>query len=484
MEVAEIFFRAISLKSPEARLALLEQTCEGDSVRRRIVELLLETHDSVDDSVPGTVSTPDDADVDPRQSTSAIDHLALIPSQRSGSWGRLGRYEVVRILAIGGMSVILEALDTYLNRIVAIKLISAALCQSHRARTRFLREAELAATIDHQHVAKIFAVEQQDNVPYLVMELIRGSTLRSQICEGGLPVGELLRIGRQIAQGLAAIHAEGLVHRDIKPDNVLLERPGQNVKIADFGVARAVDEKGITHTGELMGTPQFMSPEQAQGLEVDARSDLFSLGALLYTMASGHSPFEAETPLASMKRVCDDTPVPISRVRSDLPDSIVDLIPRLLAKRPEQRRVSAQEVADLFAGFFSEERPTNSLALSRALRRLAIAAGFAICLIILGVTYVLTVPTTSNLRIQYLWYGYAQVEVEVEDPDMDVEVVGRNLMLRKVGSFESWFQPGQYTFRSSKNGRQISSHNVGFGVWDHQRLVIDRSGSLTKFEQE
>src|SRR5262249_12096715 len=160
---------------------------------------------------------------------------------------------------------------------------------------------------------------------------------------------QILRIGMQIASGLAAAHAQGLVHRDIKPANVLLENGIERVKITDFGLARSIDDVRITQAGAVYGTPQYMSPEQAQGERVDQRSDLFSLGSVMYTMSTGRPPFRGDTTMAVLKRVCDDTPRPIREVNPDIPESLVEIVNKLSAKNPDARFQTASEIAELLS---------------------------------------------------------------------------------------------------------------------------------------
>ena len=199
----------------------------------------------------------------------------------------------------------------------------------------------------HPHVVTIYAVHEEQ-FPYLVMEFIDGESLQHKIDrEGPLDVKEILRIGLQVATGLAAAHAQGLIHRDIKPANILLENGVERVRITDFGLARAVDDLGMTKTGEVAGTPQYMSPEQAEGNPVDHRSDLFSLGSVLYALCTGRSPFRAESTVATIRRVCDATPHPIRDLNPEIPPWLAKIIGRLLKKAPSQRIQTASEIADL-----------------------------------------------------------------------------------------------------------------------------------------
>ncbi len=272
----------------------------------------------------------------------------LEPSSKPGSLGRLGHHDVLEVLGRGGFGIVVRAFDESLHRVVAIKVLSPQLASTSPARKRFLREARASARVRHANVVQIYAVEERP-LPYLVMEYIPGQTLQQRLDESGpSDVRDVLRIGAQIARGLAAAHDQGLIHRDIKPGNILLESSiEQNVKITDFGLARAADDASLSQSGVIAGTPLFMAPEQAKGEPPDPRADLFSLGSVLYTMASGRPPFRANTPLAVLKRVAEDTPRPIRQIIPEVPQWLCDLIARLHAKDPADRFQSAAEVAGL-----------------------------------------------------------------------------------------------------------------------------------------
>ena len=252
------------------------------------------------------------------------------------------------MLGRGGFGIVVRAFDETLHRMVAIKVLAPQLAATSPARKRFLREARASARVRHENVVQIHAVEEQP-LPYLVMEYIPGQTLQQRLDQTGpLDVPDVLRIGGQIARGLAAAHEQGLIHRDIKPGNILLESGiEQNVKITDFGLARAADDASLTQSGVIAGTPLYMAPEQAKGEPLDHRADLFSLGSVLYTMVSGRPPFRAATTLAVLKRVAEDTPRPIREIIPEVPQWLCDLIARLHAKDPAERFQSAAEVAAL-----------------------------------------------------------------------------------------------------------------------------------------
>ena len=256
---------------------------------------------------------------------------------------------MLQVLGRGGFGIVLRAFDDVLHRVVAIKVLAPAMAVTSPARKRFLREARSSAQVRHENVVQVHAVEEQP-LPYLVMEFIPGETLQQRLDRTGpLDVADVLRIGQQIAEGLAAAHEHGLIHRDIKPGNILLEAGRQRVKITDFGLARAADDASLSVSGVIAGTPMYMAPEQARGEKLDQRADLFSLGSVLYQMAAGRPPFRATGALAVLKRVAEDTPRDIREIIPETPQWLCDIIARLLAKKPDERFQSAREVADLLA---------------------------------------------------------------------------------------------------------------------------------------
>jgi uncharacterized protein (TIGR03067 family) len=342
----------------DCRRALTEQAAAPEAWRE--AEMLLNPAAFVADS--------DDDDCDAglpqssRQSLQIQNVLdALSPTDDPRMLGRLGGYEISGIVGAGGMGVVLKAVDPSLDRTVAIKVMSPHLASRGAARKRFAREAKAAAAVLHPNVIAIHSVSNDEALPYLVMPFVRGTSLQKRLDrEGPLSLQETLRIGAQIAAGLAAAHAQGLVHRDIKPGNTLLEEGVERVTITDFGLARAADDATLTHSGMIAGTPQYMSPEQARGEGVDARSDLFSLGSVLYAMCTGRSPFRAETSYGVLRRITDDEPTAIREINPDVPTWLCQIIIKLMAKRPADRYQSAGEVAELLeASLAHVQRPTT-----------------------------------------------------------------------------------------------------------------------------
>ncbi len=279
----------------------------------------------------------------------------LQPSDQPGLLGRFGPYEVIAEIACGGMGIVLKARDPGLNRIVALKILPPALAANSLARARFIREARAAAAVVHEHVVPIYAVDESAGLPYLVMQFIEGRTLSERLrVTGPLRREEILRIGAQTAAGLAAAHAQGLIHRDVKPGNILLENGVERVKITDFGLARTGDDSSLTREGYIAGTPEYMSPEQARNEPVDQRADLFSFGCVLYEMATGISPFHAEKPLVAMRRVCDEEPQPAHTLNPKIPEWLGQLIQRLMAKDAASRPQTAAEVASELSQWLAE----------------------------------------------------------------------------------------------------------------------------------
>jgi serine/threonine-protein kinase len=273
----------------------------------------------------------------------------LDPAEDAEHLGKLDGFDVSAVLGRGGMGVVLKAFDAALNRPVAIKVLAPYFASSGAARARFDREAKAAAAVVHPHIVAIHSVASWKGLPYLVMSYVAGRSLQERLdSDGPLELKEILRIGMQTAAGLAAAHAQGLVHRDVKPANILLENGVGRVWLTDFGLARAVDDASLTQSGVIAGTPQYMAPEQAQGHSVDHRADLFSLGSTLYAMCTARAPFRADSAMAVLRRVCDDKPRSLRTLNPDVPPWLAAIIDKLHAKKPGDRFQTAAEVAELF----------------------------------------------------------------------------------------------------------------------------------------
>jgi hypothetical protein len=293
----------------------------------------------------------------------------LSPPSHPEMLGRVGRYEVERIIGVGGMGVVFKAFDSELHRPVAVKVLAPYLAGSGAARKRFAREARAAAAVVHEHVVAIHNVETDGESPFLVMPYIAGESLQQRIDrEGPLGLCEILRIAMQTASGLAAAHAQGLVQRDVKPSNILLEQGIERALLTDFGLARASDDASLTHTGYHPGTPQYMSPEQARGENVDSRSDLFSLGSVIYAMCVGRPPFRAETNYGVLRRITDNEARSIREVNPAIPEWLEGIVSRLLSKDVARRFQTANEVAELLEKCLAHVQQPTAVALPQECR--------------------------------------------------------------------------------------------------------------------
>ncbi|WP_010586332.1 serine/threonine-protein kinase [Schlesneria paludicola] len=304
-----------------------------------------------------------DDDDDSQFSTDfAVDFLE--PSDNIRALGRLGEYEIEEIIGRGGMGIVLKGFQKELHRHVAVKVLSPHLATSGAARRRFAREAQATAAVVHPHVMAIHSVNAQAKLPYLVMPFVACQSLQQRLDrQGPLAVADILRIGMQTAQGLSAAHSQGLVHRDVKPANILLEDNVDRVLLTDFGLARAVDDATLTRTGIIAGTPQYMSPEQANGDIVEHRSDLFSLGAVLYAMCTGRPPFRAETTFGVLRRIRETVPRSVREINSEIPEWLERIVLKLLAKDQVDRFATAQDVAVLLEQCLAHVQQPMSVAL-------------------------------------------------------------------------------------------------------------------------
>jgi predicted Zn-dependent protease/predicted Ser/Thr protein kinase len=267
--------------------------------------------------------------------------------------GMIGPYQVLKRLGAGGMGEVFLAYDERLDRQVAIKRIRSDVGSTPERRERFRREARVAAKLNHPAIVQIYDVLTEEDASYIVMEHVEGTNLRQLLDDGPLPVNEVVTLARDVADGLAEAHRQGIVHRDLKSENVLVTPEGR-AKIADFGIAKRVlagtEEDSLTGDGRVLGTYRAMSPEQARGEAVDFRSDLFSLGVLLYEALTGRSPFEAENELAMLSRIVRDRQAPVREVRPEVPEELSVLVDHLLEKDPLGRPRSAKEVTQTLAG--------------------------------------------------------------------------------------------------------------------------------------
>jgi serine/threonine protein kinase len=413
----------------------------------------------------------------------------LFPSPGPDDLGRLGPFRVLRLLGRGGMGVVYQAEDTRLQRPVALKVLRPELASRPGAAARFRAEAQAMASLRHDHIVTVHQVDEVDGIVFLAMELLEGESLEARLWQGALPLAEVLRIGREAAEALAAAHDKELIHRDVKPDNIFLATVVQGsvksyrVKLLDFGLVRAVhQEKGPTEPGMMLGTPAYLAPEQADGLEVDARADLFSLGVVLYRLCTGQLPFLGPTVLATLKAVAVSDPVPVRRLAPAVPEPLARLIERLLCKDPAGRPASANVVAETLAAIERHDpRAGKWLAPPRRFRWLAllVAAGLvavvAVCLILLQLS-----RPHGNVGPKPEANGEA-----LHQPEPDAAIVH---VLRWEGDgehiYKSYLSPdgrwvlGGSGFRGQvwevASGKKVAELPGGVGAFspDSQRLVV------------
>ncbi|MDQ6799310.1 MAG: protein kinase [Acidobacteriota bacterium] len=260
----------------------------------------------------------------------------------------LGSYRLIDRLGSGGMGEVWRAEDTRLLREVAIKILSERIANDPEWKARFLREARTIAQMNHPNIATIYSIEQEADKLFIVMELVEGESLATLLAKGPLPPPEAVRIIRHVAEALAEAHEKGVVHRDVKPDNIIVGKRG--TKVLDFGIAKQLvsttDSPTLTQAGLIVGTPYYMSPEQALGRPVDARSDLFSLGVVLYEALAGRRPFEGESVTETMMNIIMQEAPDLAVAAPSLPPSLADIVNRALQKKPERRFGSAGEMVD------------------------------------------------------------------------------------------------------------------------------------------
>jgi WD40 repeat protein len=385
--------------------------------------------------------------------------------------GRLGHYRVLRVLGAGGMGVVFQAEDLTLKRKVALKAMLPALAASDTARQRFLREAQAAAAIEHDHIVPIFQVGEDRKVPFIAMPLLKGEPLDARLQrQSVLPIPEVLRIGREAAKGLAAAHAAGLIHRDVKPANLWLEGDDGRVKILDFGLARGTAEGGqLTQQGAIVGTPAYMAPEQATGTAVDGRCDLFGLGCVLYRMATGEPPFKGNDMVATLIAVATEEPRPPAELNPAVPPALSRLILELLAKKPEDRQASAWVVIDALTAV--EQDRTEAVApvnvrvrlrgprRRRTLRVASLAAAAAALIIVLGV--IIALKTRHGTLV-----------VNVPEPGVSVFVDGHEKVVidsKKAGRVE--LAPGAHRLVVKRGQEELFAES--FTLKSGGETVID-----------
>jgi len=419
-----------------------------------------------------------------------------------GRLGRIDHYTLLEAIGHGSMGVVLRAFDEKLKRVVAVKVLSPVWAARPRARERFLREARAAAAIRDDHVVALYAVEESREIPYLVMEYIAGGSLQEQLDRGeSSSIEEVVRIGREIALGLAAAHAHGLVHRDIKPANILLEERKRRVKITDFGLARAADDASLTQDGVVVGTPQFMAPEQARGEPIDQRADLFSLGCVLYSLGTGRAPFSKDGTLAILRSVSHDVPPAPREINPEIPEWLGRVITRLMAKNPGERIQSAAEVADLLSrqlvpraqaavetSEFRRVKPADSRTAKRYRFRPLAAAVVLLAAASLGLTESSGVTHFGATLIRVLTPD-GVLAIAVDDPNVKVSVEGEGgVIITGIGPQEVRLRPGSYRWIATKEGKLLRTEVITISRGGRQLISIHLEppsaavGEIRRFE--
>lgn len=447
----------------EACSAAIEKLAGGDAWSREAATLL--ATDELDDAV-STCEQWSEIDF-------TVDHLE--PADDPTLLGRLGGYDVLEIIGRGGMGVVLKGYDRELQRCVAIKVLAPHLAQSSLAKKRFAREAQAAAAVVHPHVLAIHQVQPSGKLPFLVMPLVAGESLAERLkTQGRLELLEILRIGMQAAAGFAAAHEQGLVHRDVKPANILLEKGVERAVLTDFGLACAADDVAMTRYGIIAGTPQYMSPEQARGDSLDGRSDLFSLGCVLYEMGTGVSPFRTDSIMATIRRLVDDPPQSPAALNAELPPWFTMIVEKLLEKQPTRRFGSAKEVSELLEGCLAHVQQPASVPLPAALAvapppqvsdsRSSRFRGIVVALALFGFGLLgfLAKEATEPPEIAGAWHGAEWGDVALERTDYG-EYTGT--YSETIGK-----QPGEIRLKWSRIERRFN------GTW---REGDDRFGELS-----
>ena len=310
----------------------------------------------------------------------------VAPPQAQLEPGRVlgGRYEIVEKLGEGGMGAVYKARDLEVDRLVALKVIRPDLAGNPTILQRFKQELVLARTVTHRNVIRIYDLNEADGLKFITMEYVEGRDLRSLLRDHGkLSPGQAVDITAQVLAGLQAAHAVGVIHRDLKPGNIMRDAQGR-VVVMDFGLARSLDSDGMTQTGMMLGTIDYMSPEQAQAKELDARSDLFTVGLILYELLSGNTPFKAESAIASLLKRSQERAVPLSEVDRTVPRVLSNIVSKCLERDPHKRYQSAQEILNELSGWSGKPMSGATTTVIRVIPRKAwgIWAGVAVVLVL------------------------------------------------------------------------------------------------------
>ncbi|MGB8236196.1 MAG: serine/threonine-protein kinase, partial [Pseudolabrys sp.] len=341
-QVSDLFQSAIE-RAPEERAAFLDESCYGDEGMRGEVESLLTSHERAENfiEVPAFEVAPE---------------LAITDSAGSLVGKLIGHYRIESLIGVGGMGEVYLARDERLGRKAALKFLPDSLTTDETQLSRFKNEARTASALNHPNILTVYEIGAEGNVHFIATEFIEGVTLRVALASGRMSAHGALEIAVQVASALAAAHDAGVVHRDIKPENIML-RPDGYVKVLDFGIAklterrRASDDHRVettallqTRPGLVLGTAHYMSPEQVRGQKVDARSDIWSLGVVLYEIVTGNPPFRGETPSDCIGAILTAEPVPLSSVSPDVPAKVESILQKALRKNTDERYQTIKEM--------------------------------------------------------------------------------------------------------------------------------------------
>jgi serine/threonine protein kinase len=417
-----------------------------------------------------------------------LKNIAL-PVSHPSRGGRLGHYRILDLLATGGMGEVFKAQDTQLHRPVALKVMLPIIAADPSAKDRFLREARAAASLNCDHIVKVYHVGEDTGLPFIATELLQGESLEAAIRGGRkFSVNEVVRIARDILLGLSVAHASGIVHRDIKPANLWLETiSGDNfrVKILDFGLARAdLDESQLTHASAIVGTPAFMPPEQARGSKaIDFRSDLFSVGCVLYLLCADQLPFQGETTIETLMAIAMSTPKSPELIRSDVPPELGKLVMELLEKDPKNRPDSADSVISRLDGLDSlcsmqrssqamvalaEHKSSNTIEPVASPSRNRYWGPIAVAVALIGVVFWASFAVfyweTPNGRI---------VRVECNDPNIQVAFGDGELRIANAYTKPLVVQPGAVELKIKK----LEADGSEF-VFESDKLVIKKGDAI------
>ncbi|MFO0969033.1 MAG: WD40 repeat domain-containing serine/threonine protein kinase [Gemmataceae bacterium] len=479
------------LAAPEARAIQAHvQSCAA--CRQALEESQSDTHGGVAPAPhEATAAFGPGQNREPGSASRPGAHAFLAPPQGPDEIGRLERYRVLKVLGEGDMGIVFQAEDTTLKRHVALKVMKPQLAANPIHKERFLREAHATAKLRDDHIVTIYEVGEKNGVPFIAMEFLEGMPLDQWLAKGRNPsILQTLRLGRQLALGLAAAHDKGLIHRDIKPGNLWIEASGGGrIKILDFGLVRhKEDDVNITRSGTIVGTPAYMSPEQARGLKLDQRSDLFSLGCVLYRLVTGQIPFPGQTTMAILTSLAVDRPKAVHEHNAEAPRGLADLIHKLLAKEPEARPATARSVAQALLALEKEQTGLQTQTIAAALpiaepidttviepaprirrkRRWLRWAGFAgLAFLVLVVLHALTNPK-GTLDVQ-IADAAVRLTIHVEDALIEEKSSKREFELPAgKGKIEAFEPDGARLFE------------IGFTIVRNQRTPLNLNDELAR----